>query len=146
MGVEKHDHLSPGDGHHEHLPARPSDDTAIASHPPKSAAAHPLAGHTRAHLAHMGEQYAREKQGLSEEDDIRAFRLGAIIAGDLDADDDSTTLKEKYAGIDGLTEEERQVLVDEVERKWRHPKMLYFLVTGILRQTTARRVTSREAD
>lgn len=31
--------------------------------------------------------------------------------------------------MEGLTEEESGVLVDEVERKWRHPTMLYFLVT-----------------
>jgi hypothetical protein len=134
MDHEKPDRLSSGDGHHEHLPVRPSDDTAIASHHPKSSssAAHPLAGYTRAQLAHMGEQYAHEKQGLTEEEDIRAFRLGAIIAGDLDADDDLMTLKEKYAAVEGLTDEERGVLVDEVEKKWRHPNMLYFLVTGML--------------
>lgn len=135
MDNEKPRRLDSEDGHHEHIPARPSDDTAIASHHPKSSsssAGHPLAGHTREQLARMGEQYAREHQGLTDEDDIRAFRLGAIIAGDLDAEDDTTTLKEKYAAVEGLTEEERQILVEEVEKKWRHPAMLYFLVTGPL--------------
>jgi hypothetical protein len=80
----------------------------------------------------MGERYARDQQGLTEEADIRAFRLGAIIAGDLDAGDDLTTLKKRYAAVEALTEEERGVLVDEAERKWRHPTMLYFLVTGML--------------
>ncbi|KAH8174884.1 sugar transporter domain-containing protein [Sarocladium implicatum] len=132
MDTEKPRRFDSEDGHHENIPARPSDDTAIASHHPKSSApsaGHPLAGHTRDQLALMGEQYAREHQGLTDEDDIRAFRLGAIIAGDLDAEDDTSTLKEKYAAVEGLTEEERQTLVEEVEKKWRHPGMLYFLVT-----------------
>lgn len=133
MENEKINHLPSEDGHHEHLPARPSDDTAIASHHPKSSssAAHPLANYSRSQLGQLGEQYARSQQGLTEEDDIRAFRLGAIIAGDMDADNDMKTLKEKYAGVEGLTEEERAILVDEVEKKWRHPSMLYFLVTGM---------------
>jgi hypothetical protein len=80
----------------------------------------------------MGETYAREKQGMTDEDDIRAFRLGAIIASEMDADDEPSSLRDKYARIEGLTEEERQSLLDEVEHKWRHPKMLYYLVTSIL--------------
>lgn len=136
MDHEKPTRLSAGDGHHENLPVRPSDDTVIAPRQqPKnssSAAAHPLASYTRAQLAQMGEKYARDQQGLTEEADIRAFRLGAIIAGDLDGDDDFTMLKKRYPSVEGLTEEERGVLVDEVERKWRHPTMLYFLVTDML--------------
>ncbi|KAJ3507568.1 hypothetical protein NM208_g15942 [Fusarium decemcellulare] len=77
----------------------------------------------------MGEKYAREQQGLTTEEDIRAFRIGAIIAGDMDVDDDLESLRNKYASVEGLTEEERTTLVDEVEHKWRNPKMLYFLVT-----------------
>lgn len=124
------------DGHHEHILMRPSDATTYdPGHPhhgkvSTSKVAHPLAGYSREQLSHMGELYAREKQGITDEVDVRAFRLGAIIAGDMDVDDDLDSLKHKYAAVDGLTDEERTILVNEVEHKWQHPNMLYFLVTG----------------
>ncbi|KAH7149893.1 hypothetical protein B0J13DRAFT_673666 [Dactylonectria estremocensis] len=137
MGLEK-DHHRPSEedashaeiDHAEHQ-TRSSDEDIFNSNKPVSSskAAHPLAGYTHQQLAHMGEQYAREHQGLTDEDEIRAFRLGAIIAGDMDADDNVESLREKYVAVEGLTEEERSTLVDEVEHKWRNPKMLYFLVT-----------------
>ncbi|KAF4458549.1 mfs sugar transporter [Fusarium albosuccineum] len=117
--------------HAENHYNRPSDEGLFDSKKPVSQAkaAHPLAGYSKAQLAEMGEKYAREQQGLTTEEDIRAFRIGAIIAGDMDVDDDLESLRNKYASVEGLTEEERTTLVDEVEHKWRNPKMLYFLVT-----------------
>lgn len=93
-------------------------------------AAHPLVGYSDEQLAQMGEEYAREHQGLTSDEDIRAFRLGAVIAGDMDEDEDPSSLRERYSRIEGLTEEERRSLVDEVEHKWKNPRMLYFLVTS----------------
>lgn len=65
MESEKPTRLSGEDGHHENLPVRPSDDTAIApqQHPKNSSstAAHPLAKYTRSQLAQMGEKYARDQ-------------------------------------------------------------------------------------
>lgn len=118
--------------HTEHRHTRPSDEGPFGSKTPmsQSKAAHPLAGYTHDQLAHMGEKYAREHQGLTDEQDIRAFRLGAVIAGDMDVDDDPHSLRNKYASIEGLTGEERTTLVNEVEHKWRNPGMLYFLVTS----------------
>jgi hypothetical protein len=95
-----------------------------------AAADHPLAGLSHAQLAAMGEKYAREHQGLTDEEEIRAFRLGAIIAGDMDADDSPVSLRDKYAAVQGLSEDERSGLVNEVEKKWNHPGMLYYLVTS----------------
>ncbi|KAH6983358.1 hypothetical protein BKA56DRAFT_483128 [Ilyonectria sp. MPI-CAGE-AT-0026] len=127
MGSEK-DHGRPSsedasrtEVDHAENSMRPSDEAIFNKNNPISSAkaAHPLAGYTHQQLAHMGEQYAREHHGLTDDDEIRAFRLGAIIAGDMD----------KYLSVEGLTEEERTTLVDEVEHKWRNPKMLYFLVT-----------------
>ncbi|KAM5350473.1 hypothetical protein ACJ41O_006978 [Fusarium nematophilum] len=121
--------------HAENPSARSSDEAPLDNnkkkkHPMSEAkAAHPLAGYTHAQLARMGEKYAREHQGLTEEEDIRAFRIGAVVAGDMDVDDDPESLRSRYAAVEGLTEEERTTLVDEVEHKWRNPKMLYFLVT-----------------
>ena len=119
--------------HKEHRYPRDSDEALFDPNKPLSStkAAHPLAGYTHEQLAHMGEKYAREHQGLTDETEIRAFRLGAIIAGDMDVDDDPQSLRDKYARVEGLTEDERQTLVDEVEHKWRNPKMLYFLVTSM---------------
>lgn len=81
--------------------------------------AHPLAGLSRERLSSMGEEYAR-MAGLDSADDIRAFRLGAIVAGD----------ENKYDTIDGLTEREREVLAMETTHKWKNPKTLYWVVAG----------------
>ncbi|KAH7319651.1 hypothetical protein B0I35DRAFT_450771 [Stachybotrys elegans] len=115
-------------GHNEN---RGSDSFLDAStnHGSGAKADHPLAGYSRDQLAQMGEKYAREHQGMTDEEEIRAFRLGAIIAGDMDVDDNLHSLREKYAAVNGLTEDERQTLVNEVEHKWSHPGMLYYLVT-----------------
>ncbi|KAF4976861.1 hypothetical protein FZEAL_6526 [Fusarium zealandicum] len=117
--------------HAENRFNRSSDEGIINTKKPlsQSKAAHPLAGYSKQQLAQMGEKYARDQQGLTDEADIRAFRLGAIIAGDMDVDDDLESLRNKYASVEGLTDEERTTLVDEVEHKWKNPKMLYFLVT-----------------
>ncbi|CAM1509478.1 Fc.00g032170.m01.CDS01 [Cosmosporella sp. VM-42] len=117
--------------HTEHKGQRDSDEALFDSNKPlpSTKAAHPLAGYTHEQLAQMGEKYAREHQGLTEEDEIRAFRLGAVIAGDMDMDDDLQSLRDKYSRVEGLDEDERRTLVNEVEHKWKNPKMLYFLVT-----------------
>lgn len=139
MGSEK-DHGRPSsedasrtEVDHAENSMRPSDEAVFDKSKPISStkAAHPLAGYSHQQLAHMGEKYARDHQGLTDEDEIRAFRLGAIIAGDMDVDDNIESLREKYLSVEGLTEEERTTLVDEVEHKWRNPKMLYFLVTSM---------------
>jgi hypothetical protein len=79
--------------------------------------AHPLAGFTADQLGNLGEAYARDNN-LGGDDDIRAFRLGAMIAKD----------PLKHRNIPGLTEEEMVTLDDEVDHKWRQPKMLYLVI------------------
>jgi len=69
--------------------------------------ASPLAGLNHEKLSSMGEQYAR-MAGLDSDEDIRAFRLGAIAAGD----------ENQYDRIDGLTEREREVIDREITHKW----------------------------
>lgn len=113
--------------HHTH----PSGERDFSKRPmPSNKAAHPLAGYSHEQLAQMGEKYARSNQHLTDEEEIRAFRIGAVIAGDMDVDDDLTSLRRKYEQVEGLTEEERTILVNEVEHKWKNPGMLYFLVTS----------------
>jgi hypothetical protein len=79
--------------------------------------ANPLGGYNAQQLGDMGEQYCRENQ-LGEEKDIRAFRLGAQVAKD----------PLRAAEVDGLTEEERRIFQDEVNHKWRQPKLLYLVI------------------
>jgi len=79
--------------------------------------ANPLGGYNAQQLGDMGEQYCRENQ-LGEEEDIRAFRLGAQVAKN----------PLRAAEVDGLTEEERRIFQDEVNHKWRQPKLLYLVI------------------
>ncbi|KAK3345430.1 hypothetical protein B0H65DRAFT_466638 [Neurospora tetraspora] len=79
--------------------------------------ANPLAGLSPQRLEAMGEEYA-QMAGLTSEEDIRAFRLGARIAGD----------ENNYDLIPELTEREKEVLVRETTHKWSNPPMLYWVV------------------
>ncbi|KFY23847.1 hypothetical protein V493_05595 [Pseudogymnoascus sp. VKM F-4281 (FW-2241)] len=79
--------------------------------------ANPL-GHFRIDkVGDMGEQYCREF-ALGEAEDVRAFRLGAMVAKD----------PNKFREVEGLTEDELQVFSDELEHKWRQPKTLYLVI------------------
>ncbi|KAL7623879.1 hypothetical protein AAE478_005435 [Parahypoxylon ruwenzoriense] len=77
----------------------------------------PLGGLTPEQLAQKGEEWC-SKHGLTGEDDIRAFRLGAMIAGNMN----------RYDTIDGLTDREREVLDREITHKWSNPTMLYAVI------------------
>jgi hypothetical protein len=77
----------------------------------------PLAGLSPDQLAERGEDFCRQ-HGITDEEDIRAFRLGAMIAGDMN----------KYDTVDGLTASEREMLDREITHKWSNPPMLYAVV------------------
>jgi len=79
--------------------------------------ANPLAGFTHAELAQKGEEYAR-RNAVGKEEDIRAFRLGAILAQD----------PNRHSEVDGLTPEESAVLSKEIEKKWSQPRLLYLVI------------------
>lgn len=81
--------------------------------------ANPLAGLSPQRLAAMGEDYAR-LAGLTSEEDMRAFRLGAMIAGD----------HAGYSSIPELTDREREVLERETTHKWSNPAMLYWVIAS----------------
>lgn len=119
----------------------------------------PLAGIDPEELANMGEAYTRkhnigvkkgESGGVSEED-IRAFRLGAVIAGNPQLYTGGTSAepstegavqpqmegasssqeKQVYGGgpfYDQLTDNERDVLAREETHKWSNPKQLYAVI------------------
>jgi hypothetical protein len=78
----------------------------------------PLAGLSPEQLAQRGEDFCRQ-HGITDEDDVRAFRLGAMIAGNMN----------KYDTIDGLTDREKEVLDREITHKWSNPTMLYAVIT-----------------
>lgn len=77
----------------------------------------PLGGLTPEQLSQRGADFCA-KHGITDEADIRAFRLGAMIAGNMN----------KYDTIDGLTDREREVLDREITHKWSNPPMLYAVI------------------
>ncbi|KAI1816382.1 sugar transporter-domain-containing protein [Poronia punctata] len=77
----------------------------------------PLAGLSPTELAERGEAFCRQ-HGITDEEDVRAFRLGAQIAGDMN----------KYDTVEGLTDSEREVLDREETHKWSNPPMLYAVI------------------
>lgn len=78
----------------------------------------PLAGYSPDQLAQRGESFCKQ-HGFADEEDIRAFRLGAMIAGNMN----------KYDAVDGLTDREREVLGREITHKWSNPSVLYAVIT-----------------
>ncbi|KAK9778806.1 putative Major facilitator superfamily (MFS) profile domain-containing protein [Seiridium cardinale] len=77
----------------------------------------PLAGLSQSELSRRGEEFCA-KHGFNEEEDIRAFKLGAMIAGNMN----------KYDTVDGLNDREREVLDREITHKWSNPSMLYAVI------------------
>ena len=65
----------------------------------------------------MGEAFVQKYQ-VGDEEVVRAFRLGAILAQD----------PNRHAEIQGLNGEERQVLEKEVTSRWSQPKLLYLVI------------------
>lgn len=79
--------------------------------------ANPLAGISHDELEQMGSRYARDHQ-MGNEEDIRAFQKGACLAQD----------PQKFASIPGLTQQEIEVLENEITNRWSQPKLLYVVI------------------
>ncbi|KAK0704933.1 hypothetical protein B0H67DRAFT_649329 [Lasiosphaeris hirsuta] len=79
--------------------------------------ANPLDGLSSDRLAALGQAYALEA-GLTDDEDIRAFRLGAMIAGD----------DNRFETISELIDREKEVLERETTHKWSNPGMLYWVI------------------
>jgi hypothetical protein len=79
--------------------------------------AHPLYGLSREQLVERAVQYCKA-HGIDEPEDVRAFMLGGQLAG----------FPTEWDAIDGITNEEKDILRSEIEKKWRQPAMLYFIV------------------
>ncbi|KAK6845080.1 hypothetical protein PG995_015190 [Apiospora arundinis] len=81
----------------------------------------PLRGLSTAELARRGEEFCA-RHGLTDADDVRAFQLGAVIAGNMNQYD-----AEMPGGL-RLTDREREVLDREITHKWSQPTMLYAVI------------------
>ena len=79
--------------------------------------ANPLAGYSHAELRSMGAAYVKKHQ-IGDEEDIRAFELGACLAQD----------PTKYNSIQGLNGQEIEVLKKEFENRWSQPKLMYLVI------------------
>ncbi|KAL2375268.1 hypothetical protein RJ035_001314 [Blastomyces gilchristii] len=79
--------------------------------------ANPLAGLSHSTLMKRGGRYARQHQ-IGDEEDIRAFELGAVLA----------QAPEKYESVEGLTEKEMKVLREEFTNRWSQPRLMYLVI------------------
>jgi len=80
---------------------------------------HPLYGLSRGQLIERADQYCKV-HGIDGAEDIRAFRIGSQLAG----------YPTEWDAIDEITDAEKDLLRTEVEKKWRQPLMLYFIVVS----------------
>jgi hypothetical protein len=86
-----------------------------ALHCIKRPVAQPLAGYSFGELEAMGESYARQYIRSSDENDIRAFRQGAVCA-------QYPAYHGRYAG---LSRQDQQLFQREFNDGWRQPLSVY---------------------
>lgn len=79
--------------------------------------ANPLAGYSHEELRKKGVQFALSRQ-IGDEDDVRAFELGAVLA----------QAPEKFASVPGLSPRELQILHDEFKNRWSQPWTMYLVI------------------
>lgn len=79
--------------------------------------ANPLADLSPKELASYAGEFCAEHD-ITEDGDVRAFCLGAQIAGS----------ERGWRSVEGLTGGEKAVLEREEESKWTNPKVLYLIV------------------
>ncbi|KAL2847286.1 hypothetical protein BJX68DRAFT_268149 [Aspergillus pseudodeflectus] len=79
--------------------------------------ANPLAGYSHEELRRQGINFAITNQ-IGDEDDIRAFALGAMLA----------QAPEKFESVPGLTAQEFEVLRNEFEHRWSQPWTMYLVI------------------
>lgn len=77
----------------------------------------PLAGYSHAELQEMGEAYARKYQ-VGDQEDIDAFRIGAICAQD----------PARFDSVPGISDMDRDIMRREFTNRWSQPKLLYLVI------------------
>ena len=80
--------------------------------------ANPLADLNHAALGKMGRDFAKKYQVCDNDEDVRAFEIGAILA----------QAPEKYEKVQGLTDEEMATLHREFKNRWQQPKLMYLVI------------------
>ncbi|GAM84628.1 hypothetical protein ANO11243_026250 [Dothideomycetidae sp. 11243] len=79
--------------------------------------ANPLRGLSHKELRQMGKAYAME-HALVEPEDLRAFEIGACLAAN----------PKGWEQVEGLREEEKEILSKEQTHRWSQPKLLYLVI------------------
>jgi hypothetical protein len=79
--------------------------------------ANPLAGFSHFELMEKGEAFVKKYQ-MGDDEDIRAFRIGAVLAQD----------PNRHAEVDGITAEEGAVLTKEITNRWSQPSLMYLVI------------------
>lgn len=79
--------------------------------------ANPLAGYSHNELKLQGLRFSITHQ-MGDEEDIRAFEMGAVLA----------QAPEKFEEIEDLTEEELHVLRQEFTNRWSQPSLMYVVI------------------
>lgn len=98
--------------------ARPSENVAELNRRNLNAKlANPLAGYTHAQLEQMGADFAMKHQ-LGEEDDIQAFRHGAVCAQD----------PARFDTYAALSEQDKDTMRQEFSHRWHQPRLLYLVI------------------
>ncbi|KAJ5466678.1 hypothetical protein N7539_009407 [Penicillium diatomitis] len=77
----------------------------------------PLAGFSHAQLRKQGRNFALTHE-IGDEDDVRAFEIGAVLAQSPD----------RYATVFGLTNSEKEILQREFEHRWSQPWTMYAVI------------------
>ncbi|CEJ54840.1 Putative MFS sugar transporter [Penicillium brasilianum] len=77
----------------------------------------PLAGFSHAELRRQGRNFALTHE-IGDDEDIRAFELGAVLA----------QAPERYDTVAGLTSEEKDILRWEFEHRWSQPWTMYAVI------------------
>lgn len=79
--------------------------------------ANPLAGYSRHELEEMGAAYAR-KYKVGDEEDVEAFRQGAVCAQD----------PFRFDSYDGLSAIDKEIMRKEFSNKWAQPWLMYLVI------------------
>lgn len=79
--------------------------------------ANPLAGFGREELRIKGRNYAIT-HSLTNEEDIKAFEIGAILAQD----------PERFEDFQSVSAEDMEILKKESTNRWSQPKLLYLII------------------
>ena len=108
----------PRDQSHKPIPQRPFLTAADRARRNINAKlSNPLAGFSHAQLRKQGRNFALTHE-IGDEDDVRAFELGAVLAQSPD----------RYATVAGLTDSEKEILHREFEHRWSQPWTMYAVI------------------